>query len=108
MPALTLNPWEHLFASVTGRVYHAGRPLAPSKSRYTIGLIRTGGALEDKPVFSLTELREWLEERGVKRSRKALESRALRGTLGHKIGNQYVVALPQAKALLEALRQGDS
>ena len=59
-------------------------------------------------MFSLTELTEWLEERGVKRSRAEIARRAGAGQLGKKVGRQYVVPLAEAQALLTSLREKGS
>ncbi len=59
-------------------------------------------------LMSVTELRAWLAERGVLRSREELQRRAREGQYGQLVGKQYIVTEQEAQALLEALRPQDS
>ncbi|MCJ7796841.1 MAG: hypothetical protein MUQ56_08760 [Thermoleophilia bacterium] len=56
-------------------------------------------------VMTLTELTLYMAYAGVPRSRKELQRRCLAGTIGHKIGHQWVVTRREADALAETLRR---
>jgi len=62
----------------------------------------------EKDLFSLVELRSWLAGQGIERSREELQRRTREGQFGRKVGQQYVVTLAEAQALLERLRQQES
>ena len=64
--------------------------------------------MTEKNLFSLIELRDWLAENGVARSRQALQIRVGRGDFGEKAGNQWVVTKDEAQVLLERLRREDA
>lgn len=64
--------------------------------------------MEHTEMMSLTELRVWLAERGVARSKAELYRRATMGQFGRKVGSQWVVTASEAQVCLESFRQKDS
>jgi len=58
-------------------------------------------------ILSLTELTEWMADRGVKRSRKTFEKMAQQQQWG-RVGNQYAIPESQAQSILESFKAKDS
>jgi len=57
-------------------------------------------------LLSLTELTAYVAEQlppDRRLTRAALQKRCIRGDLGQKVGNQWVITAAQAKALVETL-----
>lgn len=57
-------------------------------------------------LMSLTELTAYVADQVPKKalSRAALQKRCLRGQVGQKVGNQWVVTLSEAQGIVEGLR----
>ena len=57
-------------------------------------------------LLSLTQLTAYVDEKlppDRRITRAALQKRCIRGELGQKVGNQWVIAESEAKALVETL-----
>lgn len=63
--------------------------------------------MSDCKLMTVTELRGWLRERGIVRSREELQRRAREGQFGQLVGKQYVITEQEAQVLLESLKPQD-
>ena len=61
--------------------------------------------MEQPEFYSLTEFTEWMRRNGVVKSRQTWQRRARLGTLGRKIGNQYIVGAREAEKVLASCRK---
>ncbi len=56
-------------------------------------------------LMSLTQAAQYINDAGVKYSRQAIQRRCLLGSIGQKVGNQWVLTASEVEALLETLRE---